>query len=155
MAKSKNKAAKKASPSKKDGKRAASKKTKGSNKSVKKPAAKKKKKGNDLECFLTTACVNYYSLPDNCYELNTLRHYRDTFLVSTPQRKALVKQYYKVAPKIVKLTKKDVDHKRVYQYIYLCITTACSQIEKNNLLAAKKTYTSLVTTLMRRYNLTK
>ena len=32
--------------------------------------------GNSGGCFLTTACVTYRGLADDCYELNVLRNFR-------------------------------------------------------------------------------
>ena len=41
-------------------------------------------------CFLTSACCQYKGLPDDCKELTTLRRFRDTYLASTAEGKALV-----------------------------------------------------------------
>src|ERR1035437_5931633 len=30
-------------------------------------------------CFITTACTKYYNFEDNCYQLITLRNFRDTY----------------------------------------------------------------------------
>ena len=116
----------------------------------KKPA---KKKGETLECFLTTACVNYYNLPDQGYELNTLRNYRDSYLASTSAGNKLIQEYYTVSPKIVTLVNKDLEKKTVYEFIYSKVQRACADIEKKNFLSAKKVYTGLVRSLMRRYDL--
>jgi hypothetical protein len=114
----------------------------------KKPAGKK-----DLMCFLTTACVNYYSLPDNGYELTTLRNYRDTYLSSSNGGKKLIQEYYRVSPEIVKLADNDTNKEKVYEYIYSEIQSACVEIEKQNYLSAKKVYVNLVKTLMKKYDL--
>src|SRR5687768_5926093 len=63
----------------------------------KKPSKKKK---DTLMCFLTTACMSYYSLPDDTYEPTTLRNYRDTYLASSPEGRELISQYYAVSPQI-------------------------------------------------------
>jgi hypothetical protein len=143
--------------SKKPTKVAAKKLVKATKKTVKKSkktAAKKaKKKGETLMCFLTTACVNYYSLPDDGNELSTLRHYRDNYLASSKGGKRLIEQYYHVSPKIVALVEKDRERKSVYEYIYSEIKMACAEIENKNLLSAKKVYVGMVTSLMKRYGL--
>src|SRR3954467_12103630 len=95
-------------------------------KSVKKTIKKKKE---DLNCFLTTACVNYYELADNCYELTTLRNYRDTYLISSEEGKNLISCYYKVGPALIPLILKDKKHKMVFKFIYSEIKTACEEIE--------------------------
>lgn len=51
-----------------------------------------------FNCFITTAMCEYYELPDDCEELETLRSFRDTYMESTPEMAAKVKEYYQVAP---------------------------------------------------------
>lgn len=123
-------------------------------KNLKKKPLKKpgKKKGETLECFLTTACVNYYALPDDGYELNTLRTYRDTYLAASSGGKNLIKEYYRVSPEIVSLVNKDSEKKTVYAFIYEKVLAACSEIEKKNYPLAKTIYVSLVKSLMQRYS---
>ena len=57
-------------------------------------------------CYLTTVCVEHKGLPDNCYELETLRNFRDNYLVSSEGGKEIVQHYYKVAPEMVQKLKK-------------------------------------------------
>ncbi|MEM8722550.1 MAG: CFI-box-CTERM domain-containing protein [Cyanobacteria bacterium P01_G01_bin.39] len=63
----------------------------------------KKKEG----CFLTTACVKHTGLPDDCFELQILRNFRDDYLASTAEGQALIEQYYKEAPIIVDFINSD------------------------------------------------
>ena len=118
-----------------------------------KPVVKKRASKKDEECFLTTACVNYYALADDAYELTTLRAFRDQYMLKRHEGKALVKQYYRVAPLIVSLIKKDKAHRRVYQYIYQCIQKACAEIEQRQYAIAQQTYTALVTHLSEKYSI--
>lgn len=122
---------------------------------VKKKAAKKtkKRKPETLMCFLTTACVDYYGLPDQGYELTTLRNFRDTYLASTLGGKELIREYYTVSPQIVKLVNKDKEKRSIYTYIYSEVKNACAKIEAQHLLSAKRIYTTMVKTLMKRYSL--
>lgn len=123
--------------------------------SVKKKSVKKsaKKKRESLECFLTTACVNYYALPDNGYELNTLRTYRDTYLAASTGGKNLIREYYRVSPEIVAQVNKDAEKRTVYAFIYENVLAACAEIEKKNYTLAKTIYMNLVKSLMQHYNL--
>lgn len=57
----------------------------------------KKKKG----CYLTTACVDYMGLPDDCEELTVLRNFRDTYLINKENGKELINIYYEQAPVIL------------------------------------------------------
>ena len=59
------------------------------------------------DCFLTTACVEYYNYSDNCYQLKTLRKFRDCYLTETKSGLKLINHYNHVAPQIVSLLKKD------------------------------------------------
>jgi len=140
----------KKNPTKKIVKKSA--KPKPASKAIKKPAKKGKEK-DDLMCFLTSACVNYYALPDNCRELNTLRLYRDNYLLTKESGVKLVKAYYAVAPKIVSLIHKDENKDASYQYIYSEITKACAAIENNRNMKAKTIYTNMVSFLGKKYKL--
>ena len=58
-------------------------------------------KGCGGGCYITTAAVKYMGEYDDSYVLTTLRNFRDTYMQSTPELKALVKEYYATAPIIV------------------------------------------------------
>ena len=57
---------------------------------------------SDEGCFLTTACIVAKGLADNCDELQTLRSYRDGYLLSREGGREDVAEYYAIAPQIVK-----------------------------------------------------
>jgi hypothetical protein len=52
-------------------------------------------------CFLTTACCEVLGLPDDCFELRTLRRYRDETLAAMPGGNATIAAYYRLAPSIL------------------------------------------------------
>ena len=52
-------------------------------------------------CFLTTAVATMRGEPDDGPTLTALRTLRDTFMQATPERRALVTEYYDIAPAIV------------------------------------------------------
>jgi hypothetical protein len=119
-------------------------------------APKKKgpvKKKEDLMCFLTNACVSYYGLPDDAYELNTLRNYRDSYLRSSNDGENLIQTYYQVAPIIVQKLNNDKQAINIYAYIFNQIKKACFEIEQNQLERAKTTYIDLVTFLKEKYRI--
>lgn len=118
-------------------------------KGVKRPPPKKQDEG----CFITTACVNYYGLPDNAYELVTLRRFRDNYLSKQKSGKVLISRYYKVAPRIVELLDQDVDRESTYKMIFEHIKLACSEIEKKNYATAKSIYIRTVGILATKFNL--
>ena len=52
-------------------------------------------------CYLTTAVVEHRGLEgDDGPTLTALRHFRDTYMMETPLRRALVRVYYRLAPAI-------------------------------------------------------
>ncbi|OGQ51380.1 MAG: hypothetical protein A3J24_12010 [Deltaproteobacteria bacterium RIFCSPLOWO2_02_FULL_53_8] len=53
-------------------------------------------------CFITTACVEYAGFSDDCHELQVLRQFRDNYVSSLPNGKAVLSEYYQSAPSIVR-----------------------------------------------------
>jgi len=52
-------------------------------------------------CFITTACCDVLGLDDDCFELRTLRRYRDNVLAKQPGGAALIARYYALAPGVL------------------------------------------------------
>jgi hypothetical protein len=52
-------------------------------------------------CYITSAVCETFGKPDDCFELTCLRHFRDTYMSQTPQRRAEVEEYYAQAPALV------------------------------------------------------
>ncbi len=52
-------------------------------------------------CFITTACCELLGLPDDCFELNALRRYRDGVLAKLPGGEAAIARYYVLAPQLL------------------------------------------------------
>ena len=57
--------------------------------------------GGDGGCFLTTAVAERRGEPDDGPALTALRAFRDGYMMRTPERRALVAEYYEIAPKLV------------------------------------------------------
>jgi hypothetical protein len=53
------------------------------------------------DCFITAACCEVLGLGDDCFELKTLRRYRDGALAHLPAGPAAIEQYYAAAPSIL------------------------------------------------------
>jgi hypothetical protein len=53
-------------------------------------------------CFITTACCEVLGLDDNCFELRTLRRYRDHVLAKRPGGEAAIAHYHELAPLILR-----------------------------------------------------
>ena len=60
-------------------------------------------------CYITTAICKMLGLPDDCYQLQTLRKFRDSYMQETPERIRMVQKYYAYAPDVVRhLTDTDL-----------------------------------------------
>ncbi len=101
------------------------------------------KKNDDGNCYLTTACVSYYNLTDNCKQLTILRNFRDTYLATTIEGYEKINRYYLFAPKIVKALNNHKNKKFLYQQLFSTINIACDLIEQNKLLEAEQLYISI------------
>jgi hypothetical protein len=53
-------------------------------------------------CFITTACCDILGLNDDCFELRTLRRYRDDVLAARRGGAADISRYYALAPVILR-----------------------------------------------------
>lgn len=77
-------------------------------------------------CFITTAVCKYFDKPDDCYELTTLRTFRDTWLAKQLNGEELIMEYYRIAPTIVAaidaLDNKDEIYLHIWNdYIRPCV----------------------------------
>ena len=81
-------------------------------------------------CYLTSACMCYFQeqFDNQCYELQVLRWFRDTFV-----SKDEIEHYYNVAPIIVQNINKDSNSDNYYNYIYDNVIDYCvREIENGN-----------------------
>ncbi len=103
-------------------------------------------------CYITTAVCETYGKSDDCYELTLLRDYRDTYLSGLPGGDELVRQYYDIAPSIVKHIGQRENAHEIYrsiweQYLAPCIT----MIEEGRLEECRSRYEEMVHTLGEKY----
>lgn len=82
-------------------------------------------------CYLTTACTEYYGLPDDCFELTTLRSFRDSFMTSTDDGLRDIQEYYGTAPKIVAAINHSEIKDIVYKSIYTKVILPCVELIQN------------------------
>lgn len=69
-------------------------------------------------CFLTTASVGVVGLADDCWELRTLRGFRDGFLSRFESGRELVEDYYARAPRIVERISARADGRAIWLKTY-------------------------------------
>lgn len=101
-------------------------------------------------CFITTAVCEAAGKPDDCPELTAFRAFRDGWLMEQPDGRALVEEYYDVAPGIVARIDLCTDREQVYgrlrkEYLEPCY----AMLLQNDLQGCKKRYTEMVRTLER------
>ena len=65
------------------------------------------------DCFITSACCEVLGLSDDCFELRSLRAYRDHVLASTPGGAGDIALYYQIAPVILRAMPKATRHQRL------------------------------------------
>ena len=51
-------------------------------------------------CWLTTICCGFMGLTDDCWELSSLRRFRDKYLLSLPEGQQEVERYFSHAPMV-------------------------------------------------------
>lgn len=103
-------------------------------------------------CYITTAVCENLGKPDDCYELELLRNYRDEYLLEEEAGKDIVKQYYNIAPTIVKQIDKRDDAKEIYNKIWTDYLAPCIHlIEEDKKEACKEVYSNMVRNLQKKY----
>lgn len=105
------------------------------------------------DCFITTACIRHYNLPDNCYQLQTLRSFRDNYLKNQKSGSKLIQQYYTIAPILVKLLNQHPDKDILFKRIFQQINNACVLIEETENAKAKQLYVKVVSNLLKQFQL--
>ena len=82
--------------------------------------------GTVAPCFFTTAAAGTLGLSDDCWELQTLRRFRDGPLARTPEGRALAARYYAEAPRLVDGVNQRVDAARVWLAAYWTHILPCA-----------------------------
>lgn len=103
-------------------------------------------------CFVTSACVTAKNLPDNCVELETLRKFRNEYVLTLPEGETLNKEYKRIAPQIVEKINQNSDALNIYNDIYSEITNMIYLINKNENKLALASYKSMVINLSSKFN---
>lgn len=103
-------------------------------------------------CYITTAVCESQHKPDNCYELMALRGYRDTYLMQTEQGRAMVEEYYDIAPAIVQVINMQKAPDAIYEDLYQSHLLPCIQdIQNKEPEACLEKYADMVNKLTRKY----
>ena len=103
-------------------------------------------------CYITTAVCQTFGKSDDCYELQALRNYRDTYLISQTDGADIIREYYDIAPTIVNRIHKSPDCKEILKQIWTNYLKPCiAYIEKGQNEKCKDIYIKMVRTLQEEY----
>lgn len=103
-------------------------------------------------CYVTTAVCRSLDKPDECYELRTLRDYRDHYLALSEGGKDTIREYYNIAPTIVKRIDRRKDSAAVYRNIWETYLCPCIMlIEDDKKEECRALYTKMVHDLENEY----
>ena len=120
--------------------------------SIAKEWLKELNEGKKDGCFITTAVCDTFGKPDDCYELNMFRNFRDNWLKKQADGRKLIHEYYTIAPQIVSAINVLPDAKLIYQRIWNEYLEKCLFfIENNKNVACKEKYMEMVQTLAKKY----
>ncbi|MBO5094412.1 MAG: hypothetical protein J6C33_08660 [Lachnospiraceae bacterium] len=103
-------------------------------------------------CYITTAVCEGLRKPENCRELVLLEQYRDGYLASSAEGRELVRQYYDMAPTIVKRIERKEEHEQIYRALYETYISPCVQlIEEQRNEECREKYQEMVEMLRAEY----
>lgn len=81
-------------------------------------------------CFLTSACTMAKNRPDDCFELTTLRNYRDGWVkLNHPED---IRDYYITAPKLVQKIRTQPDAITIWENLYESLVLPCVEYITHN-----------------------
>lgn len=73
---------------------------------------------DDSLCFITTAVCRALHKDDDCQELMVMRHFRDDVQTKNPLLREMIREYYRVAPKIIECIQNSGKADIVYQKLW-------------------------------------
>jgi hypothetical protein len=103
----------------------------------------KKQDSDSSGCFLTTACVEYAGLTDDCRELQVLRRFRSEYVCNLPNGQSILAEYDQYAPIIVKGIKASGMSSEIFSRLFSTIRKAVSFIETGSYDKAFFIYSSI------------
>ena len=103
-------------------------------------------------CFITSAVCDSFGKPDDCYELTSFRAFRDDYMMKSEKGRALVKEYYEIAPAIVTCIGMEEKPEQIYQSIWKKWLSPClTDLEQGEKAQCEQRYETMVRELEKRY----
>ncbi|MCR5032687.1 MAG: hypothetical protein K6A92_07485 [Lachnospiraceae bacterium] len=99
-------------------------------------------------CYITTAVCENRNMGTSCEELQLIRSFRDEYMASFPEGRALIEEYYDIAPTIVKRIGKAPNPDSIYGMIWQEYIRPCvDKIKEGDLSGCMDLYCRMVENL--------
>ncbi len=106
-------------------------------------------------CFVTTAVCTGLHKPPDCRELIMMKRYRDDYLLRQEDGERLIREYYDIAPTIVKRIAKEDDPETVYHFLWDNYISRCIVLlEEEKPEECRDIYTQMMNFLRQKYVIT-
>lgn len=106
-------------------------------------------------CFVTTAVCCGLHKPQNCREITLMKRYRDEYMFRQADGETLVKEYYDIAPTIVKRIAKEASSEEKYLYLWNNYISKCvALVENQDNEQCKQLYAKMMSELKEEYMVT-
>ncbi len=103
-------------------------------------------------CYITSAVCRTQGKKDDCYELTAFRRFRDQVMLASDEGRALVEEYYHLAPAIVTTVRLCWDEKAVYDKVYRDYLLPClGLLEAGDEKGCRDKYVEMVRHMERTY----
>lgn len=120
--------------------------------SIKQDAVSKPSSTTNSGCYITTAVCKTENKPDNCYELEMFRKFRDNWLKKQLDGENLIAEYYDTAPRIIKCIDASNNPEIIYTEIKEKFLKPCLEfIQHGEMNKCKDTYIEMVRMLQKKY----
>jgi hypothetical protein len=103
-------------------------------------------------CFITTAVCDTLGKPDDCYELESMRSFRDNWLKKQPGGDTEIQEYYNIAPQIVMAINALENANEIYSGICEKYIVPCVEFTNNgDDQSCHKIYRAMIDSLRQKY----
>ena len=103
-------------------------------------------------CYVTTAVCLNLNKGEDCEELRLIKDFRDGYLSSTEEGRALIDEYYDIAPTLVKRIARDAEAQEKYIWLWNTYLAPCVEyIKSGRQEDCKKTYCDMMDVLREKY----
>ena len=110
------------------------------------------RKGGGGGCFITSACLATIPIPEAERVLDTLRAFRDSYVIGYPDGRGLIASYYDIAPRIVEAIERSGQAQMVYEELSCRLIRKCLEaIERGESAEALAVYKSIFLELRERF----